>query len=157
MPTSTAESSTTDGSGSESRVLSGLLSALGMPDETDLATREEETIRHSETCNRTQNRRRAVGGRLWVTERRLVFRPHAFDDSLAGRAREVPLDDIETVDTFAAYRDPARILRHPLDALFGGGLRTRLRVETADGETDLFVVSDPAATGDEVRAAGDAF
>jgi len=153
MTASTAEPSTTDESNSESRFLRCFLSILGMPDEEALATREEETVRHSETCNRTQNRRRAVGGRLWVTDRRLVFRPHDFDDSLAGRSLAVSLDEIATVGTEPSSLHPRRFLRRPLDALFGGGLRTRLRVETVDGETDLLVVSDPEATGEAIRAA----
>ncbi len=153
MTPSTADPSETDESSSEGRVLGGVLSFLGMPDETDLATRDGETIRHSETGNRTQNRRRAVGGRLWVTDRRLVFRPHDFDDGLAGKGRDVPLDDVETVDTEPSSLDPVRFVQRPLDALFGGGLRTRLRVETVDGETDLFVVSDPEAAAEEIRSA----
>lgn len=82
-------------------------------------------------ANRTQSSRRAVGGHLHLTDRRLLFEPHAFDASLAGRTVSVPLPDIT---------DVTRVPRD-LGDFFGGGLRARLAVVTPR-ETHLFVVDD---------------
>ena len=82
-------------------------------------------------ANRTQGSQRAVGGHLHLTDRRLLFEPHAFDASLAGRTVSVPLGDLTDVT------------RVPPDLrdFFGGGLRARLAVATSH-ETHLFVVND---------------
>lgn len=139
--------------GPTDRLLDRVLDGLGMPAADDLDAAEGEALLHTETANRTQNRRRAVGGRLYLTDRRLLFRPHGFDARLSGERREIPLSEADGVDTRPPTRSPLRALRRPLDTLFGGGLRTRLRVETADGDRDLFVVSDPEATAERIRTA----
>ena len=81
-------------------------------------------------ANRTQHSQRAVGGHLHLTDRRLLFEPHAFDASLAGRTVSVSLADIS---------DVTRVPRDLRD-FFGGGLRVRLAVVTPL-ETHLFVVN----------------
>ena len=48
-------------------------------------------------ANRTQHSQRAVGGHLHLTDRRLLFEPHAFDVIVAGRTVSVPLRDISDV------------------------------------------------------------
>lgn len=90
-----------------------------------------ETLLERWGANRTQSNQRAVGGHLYLTDRRLLFEPHRFDASLSGRGASVPLRDIS--DVIRVPRD----LKH----FFGGGLRARLGVVTARG-TDLFVVND---------------
>lgn len=90
-----------------------------------------ETLLERWGANRTQSDQRAVGGHLYLTDRRLVFEPHRFDASLSGRGASVPLHDI--TDVIRVPRD--------LTHFFGGGLRARLGVVTARG-THLFVVND---------------
>lgn len=140
------------GSGLGRSVLEAMGDALGVPAEDDLDLSDGEWLLEAIRCNRTQNRRRAVGGRLFVTTERLAFRPHTFDDGLAGRAVTLDLDDVDRVTTEPSRRSLRRFLAAPLDALFGGGLRPRLRVETAD-RAELFVVSDPTATAERIESA----
>lgn len=89
-----------------------------------------ETVLERWGANRTQSSQRAVGGHLHLTDQRLLFEPHGFDASLAGRMVSVPLRDI--TDVTRAPRD--------LRNFFGGGLRTRMAV-TTQHETHLFVVN----------------
>ena len=81
-------------------------------------------------ANHTQSRHRATGGHLYLTDRRLLFEPHAFDASLRGDAVSLPLRDLTDVSR------TGRDLRH----FFGGGLRPRLAVATRR-VTHLFVVN----------------
>ncbi|MFT4628809.1 MAG: hypothetical protein ACI8PZ_007505 [Myxococcota bacterium] len=85
-------------------------------------------------ANRTQGRR-AVGGSLDVADGHLWFRPNAFEAMLGGEAADIALDRIAGVGV-----EPARW--SPLE-LFSGGLRSRVRVELADGSRELFVVGKP--------------
>jgi len=55
----------------------------------------DEIIVWESRANWFQSRIRAVGGRFYITERHLVFIPHEFDASLAGRAWSAPLADLE--------------------------------------------------------------
>jgi len=90
-----------------------------------------ETLLERWGANRTQSSQRAVGGHLYLTDQRLLFEPHRFDASLAGRTVSV------------ALRDIAEVTRVPRDLrdFFGGGLRARMAVTTRT-ETHLFVVND---------------
>lgn len=139
-------------SGGGGTVRSLLDRALGMPDRSDLERHDEEELVSVTPCNRTQNRRRAVGGKLFVTTQRLCFLPHSFDAELKGEATEIPLDEIDRVTTDPPFDDVVDRLRRPLDTLFGGGLRTRLRIATTDGETELFVVSDVHSAIEEIES-----
>lgn len=140
------------GSGPGRSVLEAYGDALGTPAADDLDLADGERLLEAIRCNRTQNRRRAVGGRLFVTTDRLVFRLHTFDDALAGRSVTLSYDDLDRVTTEPHRRSVRRFLAAPLDALFGGGLRTRLRVEAGD-RAELFVVSDPAGTAERIDSA----
>ncbi len=95
----------------------------------------DERIEWSRAANHLQGRRQ-VGGKLFLTNARLLFNPHHLDHALAGRRWSVSLEDIETVDT-----EP-RLTGGFLDTLFGGGLRNRLRIDLVDESADLFVVND---------------
>ncbi|SNZ04895.1 hypothetical protein SAMN06269185_0714 [Natronoarchaeum philippinense] len=128
---------------------------LGEPSRDDLDRSDTEAVQFDERANHTQNRRRAVGGKLFVTDRRVVFVPHTFDDVLGGAHVDVPLDAVETVTTEPADRSPGAIVRQPLDTLFGGSLRTRLRIETADGDAELFLVDDIENAIDVIDGARD--
>jgi hypothetical protein len=72
----------------------------------------------------------ARGGKLWLTDRRLLFLPHGLDRALGAGSVEIPLSDI----TFVG-KEPAG------GGLLSGGLRDRLRVEAVDGSHFLFVVN----------------
>ena len=75
----------------------------------------------------------ARGGRLWLTDKRLVFHPHALDKGLGARSVDIPLSQITGVGKEPAGCGPG--------AWFSGGLRARLRIETSDGSKHLFVVN----------------
>jgi hypothetical protein len=91
---------------------------------------QSETISWNQAANRTQSSGRAVGGRLFLTQQRLVFEPGRFDAAFGGAAWQAPLIAIRAVGSQA-----------PGGQTFGGGLRTRLRLDLADGGVELFVVN----------------
>lgn len=91
-------------------------------------------------ANRSQGRR-AVGGALFLTNARLVFHPHRFDQLTGGKSRDLAFVDIDVVDV-----EPAT------GSLFDGGLRDRLRVQPRDGETELFVVDSLTRVLETVHA-----
>lgn len=111
---------------------------------------DDERVVESVRANHSQSIGRAVGGKLFVTDRRLVFVPHRVDAVLGGTPVRVDLDAIATVTT------ESRGGRGIVDTLFGGGLRERLRVETVDDAVELFVVSDLPAVVETIEDAIDA-
>jgi GRAM domain len=90
---------------------------------------EGETLAFSLTANRSQSQNRAVGGMLFVTNKRLLFSPHLIDAASGGMKLQIPLKDISSIDKQAAGGDT-----------FGGGLRARLAIKHGD-VTELFVVN----------------
>ncbi len=82
-----------------------------------------EQVLLRKAANRSQGRR-SVGGRLTVTDRRLMFKPTIFDSLLFGKAWSANRDEVAGVG--AADR---------------GGMRKRLCVRTSDGDEQLFVVN----------------
>jgi hypothetical protein len=91
-----------------------------------------ETVTWSRRANRFQGSR-AVGGRLALTDRRLMFAPHRFDAALVGKRWEARLDEIRTIGI-----EPRG---SGVKGLFGGGMRKRLRVRTARGDEEHFLVN----------------
>ena len=73
------------------------------------------------------------GGKLWLTNKRLVFAPHALDRGLGASSVSIPLSQIKDVGKEAAGCSPLKI--------FSGGIRSRLRIETVEGKVYLFVVN----------------
>ncbi|MFE3545157.1 hypothetical protein ACFXK0_19535 [Nocardia sp. NPDC059177] len=70
-----------------------------------------------------------MGGRLHLTETRLLFVPNHLDAVTGGKRWETPLAQLRALG------------RHEPDGgLFSGGLRTRLRIDTDTG-TELFVIN----------------
>jgi hypothetical protein len=98
-----------------------------------------EILKRGRAANRDQNGR-AVGGRLFVTDKRLLFQPSRIDLILGGKAWTCDLSEIAAVG--ASPRDGRP---------FSGGTRTRLRVETKDGDVDRFVVNHLSEVIDELR------
>lgn len=94
---------------------------------------EGEHVVDAWLANRTQNQARAVGGRLTLTNQRLVFTPHALELALGGRHWESPLDLIRNVSISPHRRVMAE--------LFSGGWRRRLAIESVDDSVELYVVN----------------
>ena len=88
-----------------------------------------EKVRFALLANRSQSSKRAVGGKLFVTNKRCIFTPHLLDYYTGGKICELPLDEIGFVGVQPAGGDT-----------FGGGLRSRLRIEHTNG-IELFVVN----------------
>ena len=93
-------------------------------------------------ANRTQGKR-AVGGALRLTNKRLLFTPNLVESKLGGKPWSCVCPDIVSVGI--THR------RYSLFELFSGGLVDRLRIDLRNGRTELFVVSDPAQRAAEFR------
>ncbi len=89
----------------------------------------EEHVVWSQLANRVQSSHRAVGGKLFLTDRRLVFCPHWVDAVTGGKTWSLPVANIARLGITPKGGD-----------LFAGGLRDRLRIELVDGEQQLFVI-----------------
>ena len=108
---------------------------------TTLPLEPGEQVRETWLANHTQHAQRATGGRLYLTDRRLVFEPHAVDRALDGKVWSVPLRIVTGVDR--SERD--------LSHFFGGGLRRRLRVRLDDGSEWFFVVNRTRRCAETLR------
>lgn len=71
----------------------------------------EERVLWTKRANRFQSAIRAVGGRIYLTDRRLVFASHRFDAKFGGEEWSAPLERIEEV----FVRGPFRTVRVRLD------------------------------------------
>lgn len=95
-------------------------------------------------ANRSQGLR-AVGGTLDLVDGQLQFRPNVFDGAFGGESVDIDLSQITGLGI-----EPGRL---SLMELFSGGLLARLRVELADGSTQLFVVKSPEQVGQLLETA----
>lgn len=77
---------------------------------------------------------RPLGGKLYLTDQRVLFCPHVLDSILGGDPMWVDLEDIEHVTDTGARAESAE--SEDDDA------PRKLRVELADGTHESFVVSD---------------
>lgn len=107
---------------------------VGKPD-----LRAGESVQWAPLVNRDQGGR-AVGGRLYVTEARLLFQPNRFDAVTGGKRWVCDLEDVGSVGE--APRD---------GSFFSGGLRTRLRLETKSGDVERFVINHLDESVDRLR------
>lgn len=83
-------------------------------------------------ANHTQGKR-AVGGKLFLTSRRLLFVPNRFEQETGGNIWEIPIQDIQSVG-----RDtPNFSIMH----IFSGAWRSRLSISTGLGQGEFFVVN----------------
>ena len=98
---------------------------------TSQEARTGEEVVYSRLANRMQGSR-AVGGKLFLTDQRILFCPHRIDGLLAGKQWSVETGDVAEVGVEPKGSGKA--------SKFGGGLRDRLRIRTRDGSEDLFVV-----------------
>lgn len=81
---------------------------------------EGEEVRWEARANRFQHVIRSIGGRIYLTDRRLVFAPNKFEEKVAGRAWSARLAD--------------------LDRAFVRGPIKTVRVVANDGEKQRFVI-----------------
>jgi hypothetical protein len=87
---------------------------------------------------------RAVGGKLYLTDRRLLFRPNGFERSLFfGKEWSAPLAEV------SGFSVQPRSGGNPFD----GRMRSRLRVALRQGEAQLFVVAKPDDAARELSEA----
>jgi hypothetical protein len=98
----------------------------------DLLPGEEVLWRRN--ANREQSQLRQVGGRLFVTRRRILFVPIRLDDATGGAQWDRPLADVSAVTVQPSER-AAPFFGHT------ARLRRRLRVELKDGSLEIFVVN----------------
>ena len=92
-------------------------------------------------ANRQQGGIRQVGGRLFLSDQRLVFQPTRLDSVTRGKRWAVSRGQVAELSVSArqAGLNPA-------------GLRNRLRVSQIDGEVDVFVVNHLDAVLARLRA-----
>lgn len=95
---------------------------------------DDENVRWTKNANRQQDELRAVGGRLFLTNRRLLFQPNRFDSITGGRTWSTPIDNIVDVAVHAREADVPLMGK-------AAKLRRRLQIETPEGN-ELFVVND---------------
>lgn len=103
---------------------------------------EGEMILVSYPANHSQGKR-AVGGKIFVTNRRIAFVPNRLDALLWGRSIELPLAKVTSISTV-----PPRIR---LGEIFSGALRSRLVIRGRVEDGDYFVVSNPQLTASQIE------
>jgi len=102
---------------------------------------EGEPILWRTPANRTQ-RWRAVGGCLYLTDSWLLFEPNKIDARMGGRRWSIKLVKIREVGVQSSD-----------GGLLSGGRRTRLRLDLAAGDPELFVVRDVDSAAAVIREA----
>lgn len=105
-------------------------------------SRPDETVVGSYYVNHLRSDRRPLGGKLYLTNQRLLFSPHLVDALLGGEKFGIELEDVDRVTRIRADGDE--------DGTESGGPE-RLALERGDGRRDTFVVSDLETAIDDVR------
>lgn len=93
--------------------------------------------------NHTQGKR-AVGGKLFITNQRIAFAPNRLDANMGGMALELPVSEITSIDTDKPH--------FTITEIFSGAWRTRLVIHSSAKPPQYFVVDDPAAIASKIRA-----
>ncbi len=93
-----------------------------------------ERLEWKKNANRQQGPIRAVGGRLYLTNERLIFSPNRVDRITRGESWQTSLTEITEI------------------GLESTGLRKRLSVAAGEN-TDLFVVNSPGECVNRIRNA----
>jgi hypothetical protein len=94
-----------------------------------------ETVRWSLSANRAERWWYASGGKLFVTDRRILFQPNRLDSLFGKQTWECPLSRVKKIEG---------VDRSGTEALAGGS-RRRLAIGTPEG-VELFVVRDSSRT-----------
>ncbi|MDP0491420.1 MAG: hypothetical protein Q7Q71_10255, partial [Verrucomicrobiota bacterium JB023] len=95
-------------------------------------------------ANHTQGKR-AVGGKLFITNCRIAFAPNRLDAKMGGDSWQRGLSDLCSVGT-----DKPRVR---MTEIFSGALRTRLVIHLKEGESQYFVVGKPEVVASEISDA----
>ena len=103
-----------------------------------------EKIIFSCPSNHTQGKR-AVGGKLFVTNQRIAFIPNRLDANMGGMALEVPVSEITSIGTDKPH--------FTITEIFSGAWRTRLAIHSSDRAPQYFVVNDPAVIASKIKTA----
>lgn len=104
---------------------------------------DDEEVLISYPANHSQGKR-AVGGKLFVTNRRIAFAPNRLDTNLGGDFWEMPIIDFDSAGT---VKPTIRITE-----IFSGALRTRLVIYASNDGIDYFVVDNPELAASEIYA-----
>ena len=99
---------------------------------TSQEARPDEEVTWSRSANRMQGSR-GVGGKLFLTNQRILFSPHRIDALTGGKQWSVESANVSEVGVEPKGSGKASKL--------GGGLRDRLRIRTSDGGEELFVIN----------------
>ena len=102
--------------------------------------RQGESVEESVFANRVQGGR-AIGGKLFITNDRLLFVPHRIDKLLGGEV--VAIELARTASIEAAVPD---------GSFFTGGHRRRLEVRNREGRAEMFVVNHVDAVAQRIDA-----
>ena len=106
---------------------------------------DSEMIILAYPANHTQNGWRAVGGKLSVTNFRIIFTPNKIDRNFGGGSLEIGRQQIDRLfvkDRILSFKE-----------LFSGGLVARLGVKLKDDTEYLFVVSGLEQAKQEIEVA----
>ena len=102
-----------------------------------------EEIILSYPSNHTQAKR-AVGGKLFITNQRIAFAPNRIDANMGGMSLELPVAEITSIGTEEPH--------YTITEIFSGAWRARLVIHSSDMHPQYFVVKDPAAIASKIRA-----
>lgn len=100
----------------------------------------DEAVDWCLSANHVQNGRRAVGGQLCVTNRRMVFVENRMETPVGGREWSCSLRDVLDCAIEPRGRNP-----------YAGAWRRRLRLDIVGDTFELFVVSDPESVVDRLK------
>lgn len=104
---------------------------------------DSEMVELAYPANHTQNNWRAVGGKLFITNQRILFVPNKIDDKLGGEPVEI------THDQVSAFFVKGKSIS--IKELFSGGLVDRLGIRLADGTEHSFVVNNLSETRSDIE------
>jgi len=90
-----------------------------------------EIVHWSCFANHTQSRRRAVGGKLYITNYRMLFNPHLIDFILFGKKWNLLLKEVESIIKATRRKN-----------LLNGSIGERLKIKQKNQNEDYFVVRD---------------
>lgn len=97
--------------------------------------RPGEEVRRGFYVNYLRADQRPLGGKLYVTNQRVLFCPHLIDSFFGGSPRMILLKKIVNV----AVVDPTEV---PDREIVGGGTEKRLRIDTSANQSEYFIIND---------------
>ena len=104
---------------------------------------ESEEIILAYPANMTQKDWRAVGGKLFITNQRIIFTTNVIDDKLGGKSFAKAREDVDYI--FIKER------KLSFTELFSGGLVNRLGLKLKDNSEVFFVVNELDKTINSIK------